>query len=274
MLRLIFGFFVLLLCHGHTQEWEQCCEGLFPEYQNHPLDLIEDFLPENPVIFEAGAHYGDDTLRFLKKWPLSTILSFEPNPHAFEILQSQTQNHPNIHLYPFALNSVSEAIRFYVCHGENNDNPIFEGASSVLEPTEVTQKYYRGPVIEVQGVNLDEWCEAQNIDHIDFVWLDLEGFELPALRSSPKILNTIQAIYTETNFLEFRKGTTQYKDLKAFLESQGFKLVSHWYAKHKFLYRHSDGNFQGNALFVKKNLYEKIIPELKCFGFIDNLPSE
>lgn len=73
------------------------------------------------------------------------------------------------------------------------------------------------------------------------MWLDLEGLELQILASSLKILDTVKLIYTETNFLEFRKGMTQFKDLKKFLNNFGFKLLSHWYAE----------GLQGNAIFVK-----------------------
>ena len=78
------------------------------------------------------------------------------------------------------------------------------------------------------------------------MWLDLEGMELQVLKSSPKILESLKVLYTETNFLDFRKGMTQYNDLKHFLERSRFKLIAHWYAE----------GFQGNAVFVKKEDFE------------------
>lgn len=58
-----------------------------------------------------------------------------------------------------------------------------------------------------------------------WTWRDLE---LQVLKSSPKILGKVKVIYTETNFLEFSKEMTQYKD---FLERFGFQMLSHWYAE-------------------------------------------
>jgi hypothetical protein len=76
------------------------------------------------------------------------------------------------------------------------------------------------------------------------MWLDIEGIEQQVLECSPEILSTVKVIYTETNFFEFRKGTTQYDSLSEFLESAGFVLAAHWYNE----------GLQGNAIFVRKDV--------------------
>ncbi|NGX27546.1 MAG: hypothetical protein K940chlam6_01484, partial [Chlamydiae bacterium] len=123
-------------------------------------------------------------------------------------------------------------------------DPIFEGASSLLKPSKSQKIHYMGPQIEVPCVIFDDWCLANNIENIDFMWLDLEGFELQLLKSSPNIFKTVKVIYTETNFFKFRIGTTQYNVLKRFLETQGFKIIAHWYNE----------SLQGDAIFVRKEL--------------------
>lgn len=211
-----------------------------------PLDVIAQFIPEDPVIFEAGGHYGDDTAGFAKKWPQGRIISFEPNPHAFEMLSEIACKFPNVSAHRLALGDANGPAIFHVCYGTTGDNPIFEGASSLLEASDWQAIHYKGPKIVVPCVVLDDWCRANGVERIDFMWLDLEGFELQALRSSPNILETVKAIYIETNFLEFRKGMTQYHELKRFMEGFRFKLVAHWYAE----------GFQGNAIFVRKEDFE------------------
>jgi uncharacterized protein YfaT (DUF1175 family) len=107
------------------------------------------------------------------------------------------------------------------------------------------RQHYQGPLIEVDCVILDDWCQANAVSGFDFMWLDLEGYELQALSKSLVILSTVNAIYVETNFQNFRVGMTQFVDLRKFLEGNGFKLLSHWY---------HDG-LQGNAIFIKKELF-------------------
>lgn len=210
------------------------------------LEIVARFLPEDPIIFEAGGHYGNDTVRFSKRWPLSQIYSFEPNPNAFQKLGEATLNLPNVHAYNVAVNNYNGFATLHICYGTNGNDPIFEGASSLLEASDHMKIHYKGPDVTVPCVVLDDWCEENGIDHIDFMWLDLEGLELRVLQSSPQILDTVKVIYTETNFQAFRVGMAQYRDLREFLEKNRFKLISHWY---------TDG-YQGNAIFVKKEPFE------------------
>ena len=93
---------------------------------------------------------------------------------------------------------------------------------------------------------LDDWCQQNQINAFDFMWLDLEGFEIQFLKSSPRMLATTKVIYTETNFYNFREGVSKYDDLKAFLESQGFKMIAHWYNE----------GLLGDAIFVRSQLLE------------------
>ena len=214
-------------------------EGYFEEYDERRLDLIAKFIPNDPVIFEAGGFDGEDTVRFARLWPHSTIISFEANPLVFEKLLETTFGIPNIHCYNLAVNNFNGTAILHVCDA----NP---GASSILEASPLIpfHYYYQGPKIKVPCVVLDDWCRENNIDHIDFMWLDIEGLEMQVLKSSPKILEGIKVIYTETNFQKFRKDMTQYQDLKNFLEASGFNLLAHWYIP----------NWQGDAIFVRKEL--------------------
>ena len=49
--------------------------------------FIKNYLPEKPVIFEAGSYDGSDTEVFAKFWPGSTVHAFEPVPEIFKALK-------------------------------------------------------------------------------------------------------------------------------------------------------------------------------------------
>jgi FkbM family methyltransferase len=211
------------------------------------FDVFENWLPD-PIIFEAGGHNGEDTVIFSKRFPNGKIISFEPNPTAFEKLLKATSDSSNVYAHNLAVNNKNGFATFYVCHGPHGTDPIYDGASSLLEPSNSMKIHYMGPRIEVPCVILDDWCKENSIDHIDFMWLDIEGSELAVLKSSPEILKTVKVIYTETNFYKFRKGTALFKDLKTFLTKSGFKLVVHWYTP----------KIQGNAIFAKNSIFKEI----------------
>lgn len=212
------------------------------------LDLVAQYLPENPIIFEAGAHYGEHTAILANRWPKGSVIAFEANPPAYIKAVERTKDLPNAYPYHLAVNSYNGEALLHVCYGTHGNNPAFEGASSLLEASKGMKQHYQGPKVYVPCVVLDDWCKENDVDHFDFMWLDLEGLELQILKSSPEILSKLKVIYTETNFREFRKGMTQYKTLKSFLEASGFTLLAHWYAED------GAGPFQGDAVFIRKSL--------------------
>ena len=211
---------------------------------NKRLEIINSFLPDCPNVFEAGAYNGEDSVKLSKMWPDGQIISFEPNPKAFQLYKKKAQNYSNMFGYNLALNTYNGTATFFLCWGTGGKDPVFEGASSLLVPSDAMKENYMGPEIQIPCVIFDDWCQKNQIEKIDFMWLDLEGFELQFLKSSPKILKTVKVIYTETNLFEFRKGTTMYPGILKYLTSLGFTMVAHWY---------NDG-LQGDAVFVRNEL--------------------
>ncbi len=252
----VFCFLALSLTKAACELYPARFEGLYEEFKGPRLDLIARFLPDDPVIFEAGGHYGHDTINFAAKWPNSKIVTFEANPEAFKKFSETTKGLPNVQGYNLAVNNYNGKAVLHVCYGTSGDNPVFEGASSLLEASEWMKQHYRGPKVIVPCVILDDWCRDNRIERFDFLWLDLEGLELQVLQSSPRVLEQVKVIYTETNFQEFRKGMTQFKALRQFLENSGFKLLAHWYAE----------NFQGDAIFLKNDVYDEAVAQYFQFG--------
>lgn len=220
-----------------------------PKCKRNYFMVFKKWLTDSPIIFEAGGFDGSDTIKFAKKFPKGFIITFEPNPNAFIKLMQKIEGFTNVGAHQLAVNDKNGKALLYVCHGTYGKNPLCEGASSLLEPTKNMEIHYMGPRIQVPCVVLDDWCEKNKVNHIDFMWLDLEGVELKVLKSSLKILKTVKMIHTETNFFMYRKKVVQYSALKKFLNNQGFVMVAHWYIP----------NLQGNALFVRKEILNEFI---------------
>lgn len=200
-----------------------CCLFAQPIIGDEFKDLIVLFLPENAVVLEAGAHVGSDTIEMAVLWPKATIYAFEPVPEIFNDLVQNTAYFPNVHRYPVALSDKSGRATFYVSSGDSDQ------AGSLLKPNDHL-KYHPGVLftktIEVDCVNLDEWAQKNNVDHIDFMWLDMQGAELMVLKAAPKILRTVKMIVTEVNFYETYAGCPLYPEVKKWFESQGFIVAT------------------------------------------------
>ncbi len=199
--------------------------------------LLRVILPSNSVILEAGANNGDDTFELSSIWTKGSVYAFEPSPKSFKRLQKAIKNKKNVKIFPYALSDTNGKIPFYV----NNDN---SGSSSLLERSkEAGKNFLNTAKIIVKSYTMDKWAEKNNIPKVDFMWLDMEGFELQALKKSENILKTTKVIFTEINFDEYWYGTTKYEELKRFLEERGFIEVWSEYAP----------GVQGDSLFIKKD---------------------
>lgn len=250
--------FVCFFAQLKGEDYPLRYEGVpfFQDSGSIAISVLRDFLPYNPIIIEAGAYGGSTTQRLSELWPQGKIYSFEPNPRPFELLQNMIKEKKlsNVHAFNFALFGYNGIATLYLCHGTYGQNSIFEPSSALLRPTPAMEIHYQGPQIEVPCLTLDAWCTSNKVDHIDLLFLELQGVELQVLMASPHILKTVQAIYTQTHFFSFREGITHYSLLKSFLEAQGFVLLQHWYRE----------GLAGNAIFLSNELFDAFFKH--CLG--------
>lgn len=211
-----------------------------PELGKIPLDIIRQHLPPSPTVFEAGAHIGSDTSEMAETWPDAKIYAFEPIPKIFKQLRSNTKRFKNVHCYKLAIGEKSGNVKIYVSGGAS------DGSSSILAPKEHLNLHPDVTFpeqISVKVESIDSWAKNQEIKDIDFLWLDLQGLELAALKGANRILKTVSAIHTEVNLVEVYEGVPLYPELKSWLKNYDFRVeieAIDW----------DDG---GNVLFVKDN---------------------
>lgn len=209
-------------------------------------NFLKRFLPKNSVIVEAGAYNGADTIELAKIFSDGKIYAFEPIPNVFTKLKNRTQGCSNVVCFPFALGDQNGDVDIFVSAGHYNgaSGSIADASSSLLKPKEhlnLCRSITFEEKIKVPVVTLDAWMSSQNISKIDFLWLDLQGYEYNVLKSSPSVLKSVKAIYTEVSLTELYEGLVQYDDLKKFLEDEGFAVL--W--ESDVLYQ------QKNILFVR-----------------------
>ncbi len=209
-----------------------------------PKEIISQYLPKNPVIVEAGAHIGLDTEELARYYPEGKIYAFEPVPDLFLQLSERTRPYKNVYCFPFALsNQTGEAV-MYISSGVSN------GSSSLLPPKDHLADHpdvFFEKKIHVKCITLDEWAEINNVEKVDLLWLDMQGYELNALKASSAVLEKVLAVYTEVNLKEVYDGAPLYSELREWLELRKFKVEVEeipW----------EDG---GNVLFVRNEFASK-----------------
>jgi 2-O-methyltransferase len=186
-----------------------------------PLEIVSAFLPRRPIIVEADAHHGEDTIIFANKWPKATIYAFEPLPSHFCHLERAVAHCSKVCVFPFALSRATADFTFFTGSGSHE--------TSLFEDSFNPNRHGDGRVT-IHCKTLDDWARDARVDHVDYLWLDMAGAEIPMLGAAPNILQTVRVISCEVNFLDFRKGLAHLENLTAFLQSKGFSLCKIWSA--------------------------------------------
>ena len=184
---------------------------------------VKRYLPKNPIVVEAGAHEGYDTLALATIWPQGKIYAFEPVPILFKELKQRVRNKRNVGLFNVALGEDTRLVKIYISSGDSN------GSSSVLKPSGHL-KLYPGvafsETMEVPMISLNEWSMHENIARVDLMWLDMQGYEINALRGASRLLQSVSVVYTELCRSQLYDGMTTQDEYISFLESCGFKLMA------------------------------------------------
>ena len=214
------------------------------------LKCAFSFVPENSVILEAGSFDGLETVEMKRLWPNSTIHTFEPVPMLFEKVKQNTKSYENIFCYDYALGDSIGTKIFYLSEDPNYPNIVSQ--SSSLLPPKYHSQYGNNTFdkkIEVDVITIDAWAKKFKVEKLDFLWLDLQGYELQALKSAGILLNNVSVIVTEVEQVEAYENQYLYKDLKRWLHENGFRLVA----------KNFNNQWCGDAIFINVTKYDNYI---------------
>jgi FkbM family methyltransferase len=195
------SFQSMWLMYNYIVDWE---EFLFIHY----------YLRKNSIVFDIGSNMGFYTIWMSRSLgELGEIHSFEPDTKNFNRLsQNILINQFNGQFIPnkYAVSSKNGTMKMTIgFDGENHlVDSNFGGVSSL-----------------VNVVCLDEYCNQHDISKIDFIKIDVEGFELDVLKGGINLLTqkNIDVIQLELNGTLINSGTTK-QELISFVESIGYQF--------------------------------------------------
>jgi FkbM family methyltransferase len=141
------------------------------------------------TIFDVGANFGQTACRFAKAFPLAEMIcSFEPVPTSFMRLQEAVKSLPQVRTFNCALGDSPGTVQINVAPsaGSNSIKAIKAATGNVA----------------VSIDTLDNVCDSNQIESVDLLKIDVEGFELPVLRGAIRRLSNgnIRYIYAECVF--------------------------------------------------------------------------
>ncbi len=155
------------------------------------------------LIMDLGANFGSASICFALRYPEANIISIEPVLETYQILNLNTQPFKQIYCYNFAASDETKTQKIYI------DNEKM-GRSSLIE-NHLNYEFTKNE--EVKSINFKKFLEDNNIDQIDILKIDIEGYEKNVLFSIKEFIDNILIIYIEMH------GEKNIKQLRSLLSA-------------------------------------------------------
>jgi FkbM family methyltransferase len=179
-------------------------------------ELLSD-LPQDAVMIDVGAHFGTALHPFAKKgW---RVLAFEPDPDNRQKLEQRATQYAHITIDIHAVSDrPGEILPLY---GSDESTGI-----SALAPFRDSH----AQKCEVRTTTIEQICADYQLDHVDFLKIDTEGYDLMVLKGVPW-----EQLHPRVIECEFEDRKTiplgyTFDTLAQYLVERGYTvLISEWH---------------------------------------------
>jgi FkbM family methyltransferase len=180
------------------------------------------------VVIDVGCWLMNETRAMRERWPLATIICFEPDPRSVgALLADGTPAALNAQLFPMAVGHKIGTVQLWKSTNLRNGDPEnqFWQASSIRKPVNFGEPsslvgnpciFERDPV-GVSMVPLDAFIPLTHLQTIDLLWIDAQGAEDAILMGAQGMLKRTRWIFGEHNTGGLYEGAPDIEALKALL---------------------------------------------------------
>jgi FkbM family methyltransferase len=131
------------------------------------------------IVIDAGSCYGDTALYFsTKAGPTGRVIGFEFIPENLDILRQNLELNPK-----------------YASNIEIIERPIWESSDKVFymvnngPGSRISERPLGSGAAQVRSISIDDMVRDKKLPRVDFIKMDIEGAELPALKGALETLN-------------------------------------------------------------------------------------
>ena len=175
------------------------------------LEKVKPYLKGNKVVLQAGGNCGMQVVKFAEFF--ETVYTFEPDPINFHCL---------VNNLPY-----DNVVKFQCCLGESHKMVSMNTLQDEIGGFFVNENKGNIPTLTIDDLNLSS-C--------DFIQLDVEGYQLFALRGA---INTIRrfkpVISVELDWVE--RYNFSHRDIVNLLINLGYEKVGTYTSDHIFIYK-------------------------------------
>ena len=173
------------------------------------------------TIVDIGANRGQFALCARRLYPKAKIFSFEPLQKPAKVFLDTFKNDPNTQLFNKAIAAQPGSAAMHVSRWDVSSSllPIAQAQHDNFPFTEESRTE------TVSTARLAECLDPSSFGNVSLLKLDVQGYELAALRGCEDLLERFKYVYVEASFIELYVGQALATEVIAYLFAQGFKLV-------------------------------------------------
>lgn len=170
--------------HPYQGNWE------YEEIFTTPiLDFVNNKLSKNKVILDIGAQAGLMSVLYAQSG--NKVISFEPNPATFEVLQLNAQLYKNITPYNLACSNEEGPLEFHY-----SDDGFCNGGFATKCEIGIGVTGHVVPM-DVYAVNITDFLNTyhkDDIDNISLIKIDAEGHDKEIIKTLHPIIQKVKPL--------------------------------------------------------------------------------
>lgn len=204
------------------------------------IDWLRTYSTLKPMnVFEIGANMAQDADWLKTGFELKdlSVWVFEPHPQ----LYSHIKKNYKFNAYNYAVGDKSGSIILNAIYLNKNAN---SGISSIRVHNDVPGDNFIST--KVKSIRMDDFMDKHEIKEIDFLKLDVEGYNYEVLRGFGERIKDLNSLHVEAEHYEHWQGEKMWEDLRAYLE-QHMEMV--------YFERHFT---QSDSFWIKKEFIRAI----------------
>lgn len=195
------------------------------------------------TVVDIGANRGQFALVARQCQPHARIISFEPLPAAAAKFRAVFAGDDRVTLHEVAIGPAPGNATIHVSRRDDS--------SSLLPITSTQVALFPGTgevaTATVRVAPLREFIPAADIQAPALIKLDVQGYELEALRGCEDLLDRFAYVYAECSFVELYAGQSLADEVTSWMRERGFKL----HGEHNTVHDRGGRAIQADFLFAR-----------------------
>jgi len=195
-------------------------------------EYLDEILPsiDQPIVFELGLSIGMDTIKIVDLCNENLQFhGFEPNPVCIDYLKKNGIDKLITLVEAAVGKEEGKTILYQFTDKKDKTDLLSTGPTSIYKPVsdDILPWLDCQDHLEVDVISLDTYCKQSKIDHIDFIWADIQSGEYNMILGAQEILKSTKYLYME------HLGSKIYEGQKT-LEEMAAALPGNWEMVQKY----------------------------------------